>query len=212
MSKENKAPETKDMAPEQQGAAPQQQNGAENIEKGAEGTEKKPDKTEKRSDKKLKELAAKVEELNKENEALKASLEKEKGDYLRLMADFDNLRRHSAQEKLGLQSAVISDTIKDLLPAIDDCERALKMLEKSSDAVAIEGTQLIYNKIMAFLKSKGVEPIAAMGTKFDTDLHEAVAQFPVTEEEKKGMVIDVAQTGYTLSGKVIRYAKVVVGI
>ena len=86
------------------------------------------------------------------------------------------------------------------------------MLSESKDEVALEGTELIYNKLMGYLKTKGLDKIEALGEKFDTDFHEAVAQFPVQEEEKKGLVFDVVQTGYTLSGKVIRYAKVVVGI
>ena len=89
----------------------------------------------------------------------------------------------------------------------------MKMLdENSKDEVAKEGTALIFNKLMAYLKTRGLEVIKAKGEKFDTDFHEAVAQFPVPEEDKKGLVYDVVQTGYTLSGKVIRYAKVVVGI
>jgi molecular chaperone GrpE len=85
------------------------------------------------------------------------------------------------------------------------------MLEESQDDAAKEGTELIYGKLMSYLKGKGLEPIKAKGEKFDTDFHEAVAQFNAGEE-MKGLVYDVVQTGYTLSGKVIRYAKVVVGI
>ncbi len=86
------------------------------------------------------------------------------------------------------------------------------MLTEADDTVAKEGTELIYNKLLGYLKTKGLEQIDAQGAKFDTDFHEAVAQFPVQEEDKKGLVFDVVQKGYTLSGKVIRYAKVVVGI
>ena len=153
-----------------------------------------------------------VEELKKEVEDLKASVAKEKDDYLRLMADFENFRRHSAEAKLELVSTASADIIKGLLPILDDFERAIKMLSESDDKAAVEGTELIFNKLMSFLKTRGLEVIEAKGEKFDTDFHEAVAQIPVAEEEKKGLVFDVAQTGYTLSGKVIRYAKVVVGI
>lgn len=162
-----------------------------------------------RKDKKFKET---IEALTKENETLKAGIAKEKDDYVRLMADFENFRRHSAEAKLELVSTAAADTIKGLLPVLDDCERAIKMLAESSDEVAKEGTEMIYNKLMGYLKTKGLEMIPALGEKFDTDLHEAVAQFPVQEEEKKGLVFDVVQTGYKLSGKVIRYAKVVVAI
>ena len=154
----------------------------------------------------------KLAALIKENEELKASVAKEKDDYLRLMADFENFRRHSAEAKLELVSSASADTIKGLLPILDDCERAMKMLSEADDKVALEGTELIFNKLMGYLKTKGLEPIKAKDEKFDTDFHEAVAQVPVPEEDKKGLVFDVVQTGYTLSGKVIRYAKVVVGI
>ncbi len=159
-----------------------------------------------------KKIEEKLTALLKENEELKASVAKEKDDYIRLMADFENFRRHSAEAKLELVSSASADTIKGLLPVLDDCERAMKMLETSADEVAKEGTALIFNKLISYLKTKGLEAIKAKGEKFDTDFHEAVAQFPVPEEDKKGLVYDVVQTGYTLSGKVIRYAKVVVGI
>ena len=164
-------------------------------------------------DEEAKKIEEKLNTLLKENEELKASVAKEKDDYIRLMADFENFRRHSAEAKLELVSSAAADTIKGLLPVLDDCERAMKLLEENSaDEVAKEGTALIFNKLMGYLKTKGLEVIKAKGEKFDTDFHEAVAQFPVQEEDKKGLVYDVVQTGYTLSGKVIRYAKVVVGI
>ena len=179
-------------------------------------TEIKEEKTEKKVEKEVKKEVPQDEEvlekLKKENEELKASVAKEKDDYIRLMADFENFRRHSAEAKLELVSTASADIIKGLLPVLDDCERAMKMLNEADDKVAVEGTELIYNKLMSFLKTKGLEMIKAKDEKFDTDFHEAVAQMPVAEEDKKGKVFDVVQTGYTLSGKVIRYAKVVVGI
>jgi len=156
---------------------------------------------------------AKIEELEKKIGELEGKVAKDKDDYIRLMAEFDNFRRRTSQEKLELVSMASTDTIKGLLPILDDCERALKVLLDSDDSdAAKEGTELIFSKLMGYLKSKGLAVIEAMGQDFDTDLHEAVAQFPVQEEEKKGKVFDVVQTGYTLNGKVIRFAKVVVGI
>ena len=155
----------------------------------------------------------KIEELEKKVAELENQVAKDKDDYIRLMAEFDNYRRRTSQEKLELVSMASTDTIKGLLPILDDCERALKVLQESNDSnAAKEGTELIYNKLMSYLKSKGLAMIEAMGQPFDTDLHEAVAQFPVPEEDQKGKVFDVVQTGYTLNGKVIRFAKVVVGI
>ena len=154
-----------------------------------------------------------IAELEKKVAEMEAKAAKDKDDYIRLMAEFDNYRRRTAQEKLEIVSMASVETIKGLLPVLDDCERALQVLKDSDDsAAAKEGTELIYNKLMNYLKSKGLAVIDALGQPFDTDLHEAVAQFPVQEEEKKGKVFDVVQTGYTLNGKVIRFAKVVVGI
>ena len=165
--------------------------------------EKQP-KAEKQEKKKGEELQKKVEELE-------GKLKKEHDDYLRLMAEFETFRRRSAEERLALVGSASSDTIKGLLPVLDDCERAMDLLSKSSDEAAREGTALIYNKLMDYLKTKGLAVIEARGAKFDVDHHEAVTQFPAPSPEQKGMVIDVVQTGYTLNGKVLRYAKVVVG-
>ena len=156
---------------------------------------------------------ARIEELEKKTAELEEKVAKDRDDYIRLMAEFDNFRRRTSQEKLELVSMASTDTIKGLLPVLDDCERALKVLMESNDSdAAKEGTELIYNKLMSYLKTKGLAVIEAMNQTFDTDLHEAVAQFPVQDEEQKGKVFDVVQTGYTLNGKVIRFAKVVVGI
>lgn len=160
----------------------------------------------------------KKEGLEKEISALKEALEqeqskvaKEKDDYLRLMAEFETFRRRTAEERLDLVKTAAADTIKGMLTVLDDCEHAMKMLQDSKDEAAREGTGLIYSKLMGYLKSKGLEVIPAKGETFDTDVHEAVAQMPV-EGEQKGKVFDVMQTGYKLGGRVIRYAKVVVGI
>ena len=158
-------------------------------------------------------LLRKIEELEKKVAHLEEKTAKDKDDYIRLMAEFDNFRRRTAQEKLELVSMASTETIKGLLPILDDCERALKVLLESNDSdAAKEGTELIFSKLMGYLKGKGLAVIEAIDQPFDTDLHEAVAQFPVQEEDKKGKIFDVVQTGYTLNGKVIRFAKVVVGI
>ena len=175
--------------------------------------EKKMSRKEKKEKTKIAELESKITELESKNAELENKTAKDKDDYIRLMAEFDNYRRRTAQEKLDLVSTASTETIKGMLPVLDDCERALKVLLESDDSdAAKEGTELIYSKLMSYLKSKGLAVIDAIGQPFDTDLHEAVAQFPVPVEEQKGKVFDVVQTGYTLNGKVIRFAKVVVGI
>lgn len=176
--------------------------------------------------KKLAALEARLEGLNEELEEAREAAEAAgkkvedaekkaadaKADYLRLMAEFDTFRRRTAEEKLALVSSASADTIKGLLPILDDCEIALESLEKSTDSEAAkEGTRMIFGKLTAYLKTKGLERIEAKGEDFDTELHEAVTTFPAPSEDLKGKVIDVVQTGYTLGGKVLRYAKVVVG-
>ena len=180
----------------------------------SENTQKKgAPKKENKKEKKAAEMEQKIKEMEKKVAELEEKAAKDKDDYIRLMAEFDNFRRRTSQEKLELISSASTETIKGLLPVLDDCERALKVLLESDDSdAAKEGTELIYSKLMGYLKSKGLAVIDAMGQNFDTDLHEAVAQFPVQDEEQKGKVFDVVQTGYTLNGKVIRFAKVVVGI
>ena len=176
-------------------------------------TVQKEEKKEKKGFLKKDPKKEKIEELEKQVEELQKQVAKDKDDYIRLMAEFDNFRRRTSQEKLELVSVAAMDTIKGLLPVLDDCERAMSVLKDSDDSdAAKEGTELIYHKLLGYLQSKGLAVIDAAGKEFDTDLHEAVAQFPVQEEDKKGKVFDVVQTGYTLNGKVIRFAKVVVGI
>ena len=185
----------------------------ETQETPAQETVQQQEKKEKKGFMKKDPKKEKIAELEKKVEELENQVAKDKDDYIRLMAEFDNFRRRTSQEKLELVSVAAMDTIKGLLPVLDDCERALKVLKESNDSEAAkEGTELIYHKLLAYLQGKGLAIIDAAGKVFDTDLHEAVAQFPVQEDDKKGKVFDVVQTGYTLNGKVIRFAKVVVGI
>lgn len=152
-----------------------------------------------------------IKALEEELEKAKEEIAKEKNDYLKILAEFMTYRQRTKEEREDLVKSAGADTIKGLLPVLDDCERALQLLEGSADEAAKEGTRLIYDKLFAYLKTRGLEKIEALGQKFDTDFHEAEAMIPVAEEEKKGLVYDVIQTGYTLDGKILRYAKVVVG-
>ena len=173
----------------------------------AEESRKKSRKEERKEEALRKQVAELTDNLAKKE----AELAKEKDSYLRLMAEFETFRRRSSEDRLNLISSASAKTIEGLLPVLDDCERALEILSKSSDEAAKEGTLLIYNKLMDYLKTQGLAKIEAKGEVFDTDFHEAVTQFPAPSEELKGKVIDVVQNGYTLGGKVLRYAKVVVG-
>ena len=146
----------------------------------------------------LKQSKARIEELQ-------AQVAKDKDDYIRLLAEFENYRRRSAAERLEMIHTASEKVICDLLEVVDDFERAL-------DNGADEGTRLIYTKLLSLLRSKGLKEIEAKGLEFNTDTMEAIAQFPVQDEGAKGKVYDVTQKGYTLGDKVIRYAKVVVAI
>lgn len=130
---------------------------------------------------------------------------------LRMMAEFDNFRRRTAKEKLDLQKTAGERIFKDMLPLIDDFERAKQAMAQSDDIEAVrQGIELIYQKFVGFLKQNEVEAIDTDNADFDTEFHEAITTF-AAGEDKKGKVIDCTQKGYKLGDKVIRYAKVVVG-
>lgn len=187
--------EKEDIDKKVEAAVPEEGNGDTGQKK------KKAEKSHHKEEKEngLEELQAKMDEVNDK--------------YVRLAAEFDNYRRRTARERLDLISTAGEDIIKGMLPVLDDCERALQVLRESgSDKAAVEGTELIYNKLMSYLKGRGLSVIEAIGKELDTDFHEAVAQMPVQEAEKKNKIIDVIQPGYKLNDKVIRFAKVVVGV
>ena len=181
------------------------------AEKKQNTAESKKNPEQEKFDKKIKALTKELEEARKEAKEAQDARKADEDKYLRLLAEFDTFRRRSAEEKLALVSSASADTVKGLLPVLDDCESALKMLANSQDSAAREGTTLIYNKLMDYLKTRGLTVIEAVGKDFDTDFHEALTQVPAPSEDLKGKVVDVFQTGYLLNGKVLRYAKVVVG-
>jgi molecular chaperone GrpE len=132
--------------------------------------------------------------------------------YLRLFAEFENYRRRALSERLELIKTASEDIIRQLLPVIDDLHRALKAMEAHEDVESFkEGTELIYNKIKTILDQKGLKEMNTLGEVFNTDLHEAITTIPAASEDMKGKIVEEVQKGYTLNGKVIRYAKVIVG-
>ncbi|GAA4453872.1 nucleotide exchange factor GrpE [Nibrella saemangeumensis] len=141
-----------------------------------------------------------------------AELAELKDKYLRLYADFENFRRRTAKEKLELVSTANEGLLVSLLPVVDDFERAMQSLEKTSDVAALkEGVSLIFHKLTKTLEAKGLKPMTAKGEPFNADVHESVTQFPAPSDDLKGKVIDEVEKGYYLNDKVIRFAKVVVG-
>lgn len=145
-------------------------------------------------------------------EELLLELAELKDKHLRLFSEFDNFRKRTQREKADLLKMASADLLTALLPVLDDFERANKSMSTATDIVALkEGVELIYNKFSNLLIQKGLEPMNSMGKDFDTDLHEAITNIPAPSEDLKGKVVDVVEKGYTLQGKVLRYAKVVVG-
>ena len=131
--------------------------------------------------------------------------------YLRLMAEFDNYRKRTMQEKADLIKNAGAKVITEILPVLDDFQRALKNMEHAEDVTSVrEGVDLIYQKFLKTLQQQGLQPIETEGADFNVDFHEAIALVPAPAPELKGKVLDCVQTGYTLNDKVIRHAKVAV--
>lgn len=154
----------------------------------------------------------KIQDLEKEIEQLKTEKAELNDRFLRLFSEFDNYKKRVSKEKLDLIATASEKVLVNLLPVVDDFERAIAANEKADNIDSIkEGFNLIYNKLLQMMKRFDVEEIQAKGEEFNTDFHEAVTHFPAQKEEDKGKVIDVTEKGYKLKDKVIRYAKVVVG-
>lgn len=156
---------------------------------------------------------AQIDSLCKQLAEEKEKVEKEKKEYLFLMAEFDNFRKRTVKEKGEIIRNAAESAMKGLLPIVDDFERGLDAVKNSNDAEAVkEGMELIYNKLLKYLEQNGVKPIESTGKDFDPELHEAIAMVPVEDEAQKGKVIDTPTKGYTINGdKVLRFAKVAVG-
>lgn len=152
------------------------------------------------------------EKLQNELEAARAEIEKEKKEYLFLMADFDNYRKRMMREKSELLKNAGERVLVGLLPIVDDFERGLAATANANDADAVrQGMDLIYQKLVKYLESQGVKAMETDGADFDPDLHEAIATIPAPSPELKGKVLDTTQKGYMLNDKVLRHAKVAVG-
>lgn len=148
---------------------------------------------------------------SEEKENLHQKIQEMNEKYLRIFSEFDNYRKRTIKEKNELISYASSQLIIELLPVLDDFERAFKTIEKTeANAAFIEGIELIYNKFWKVMERQGLKPIEAIGSNFDTDFHEAITKIQV-DDELKGKVYDEVQKGYMLSDKIIRFSKVVVG-
>lgn len=147
-----------------------------------------------------------------EIEKLKEQIAELKDKYLRQVADFDNFRKRTAKERLELIQTAGKDIVTELLPVLDDSERAEKQLETAQDVEALkEGLKLVFGKLRSSLQSKGLKPMESVGTDFNPEFHEAITQIPAPTKDLKGKVVDEIEKGYYLNDKIIRFAKVVVG-
>lgn len=141
----------------------------------------------------------------------KAKLDKEKKEYLFLMAEFDNFRKRTIKEKSEIIKNASENAMKGILPIVDDFERGLEAIKNVDSAETVkEGMELIYNKLIKYLAQNGVKAMETTGADFDPEAHEAIAMVPATDEAQKGKVIDTPTKGYTINDKVLRHAKVVV--
>lgn len=150
--------------------------------------------------------------LQKQVEELNAEIALQKDKYIRLVAEFDNYKRRTLKERAEIIKTAGEDILLNLLPVMDNFERAIKSVETSKDTEAIkEGINLIYTNFKQFLQQRGVKEIESVNQEFNTDVHEALTKIPAPTEELKGKVVDVIEKGYFMHDKVIRFAKVVIG-
>jgi len=182
----------------------------ENTEQNAESIEREDiENKEDSKDKSHKSKGRKDPKLEKAEEEIAVLNDK----YLRLYSEFDNYRKRTLKEKVEFSKSAAAEVIYSLLPVLDDFERAINAIESASnDPKALkDGVILIYSKLLNLLTQQGLEPMKTIGEPFDTDFHEAITNIPAPTAEQQGKVIDEVTKGYLLHGKVIRYAKVVVG-
>lgn len=152
------------------------------------------------------------QKLQSEIERLQKDLEKEKKEYMFLMAEFDNFRKRTLKEKSELIKNGSESAFKGLLPIVDDMERALKANEQALNSEGIlEGLSLIYKKLKKYMEQNGVKEMDPSEKEFDAERHEAISAVPVQEDSEKGKILDTVEKGYTINDKVLRHAKVVVG-
>ena len=153
-----------------------------------------------------------LEEPVDELEELRMQVNEGKDKYLRLFAEFENFKKRNIKERLDLMKTAAQGTIVNILPVLDDFDRAKTMAEddKNSETIS-EGILMVYDKLYKVLAAKGLNPMESTGEQFDPELHEAISEIPAASEDQKGIIIDTVEKGYYLSDKIIRFAKVVVG-
>lgn len=174
--------------------------------------EEKQTKEDKKNDETGDQCEEERQDAEDEKELLKRQLEELNDKHMRLIAEYDNFRKRTLREKMELSKNAGENLLVNLLPVLDDFERAMQHIDSAKDLEAVkEGIDLIYNKFQDYLKQQGVSEIETDDQEFDSEVHEAVTKIPAPDEDKKGKIVDCVQKGYKLNDKVIRYPKVVVG-
>ncbi len=150
--------------------------------------------------------------VKEEQVDLMEEVQKEKENFLRLFAEFENYKKRTSRERIELFSTANRELMTALLPVLDDFERGLNEIEKASDGPLLEGMKLIYNKFKNTLTQKGLKEVEVKpGDTFDAEVHEAISQVPAPDKKLKGKIIDIVEKGYMLGDSIIRYPKVVMG-
>lgn len=153
-----------------------------------------------------------TQEERSEVEILEEQVKTEKDKFMRLFAEFENFKKRTAKERIELFKTAGEGVLKDMLPVLDDFDRAMVEINKSEDEQLITGVKLISGKLRTTLKSKGLEEFdVRAGDTFNADIHEAITQIPAPSDDMKGKIVDVIEKGYKLGDKIIRFPKVVIG-
>lgn len=147
-----------------------------------------------------------------EVEKFKLDIEEQKDKYLRLLAEFENVKRRNAKERMELIQTAGKEVIVSMLDVLDDCDRAEKQIQSTNDLDQVkEGVQLVFNKLRSIMQNKGLKPMESKGSDFDVEKHEAITEIPAPSNALVGKVVDEVTKGYYLNDKIIRHAKVIVG-
>jgi len=156
--------------------------------------------------------AEKTEEVS-DLEKISRKLDDQKEKFLRLYSEFENFKRRTGKEKIELIKTANEDLVADLLPILDDFERAGKAAqEENGESSVPDGYKLIRSKLLKVLEQNGLKPMEdKVGSEFNADLHQAISQYPTSDKKLKGKIIEITEKGYYLGDKVIRFAKVVIG-
>lgn len=211
MAEKNKKNPTEEELKEKNTEAANSASEAEDKAEAAKNEKQGADEAKADAKTKKSKFGKKIKENDKIKE-LEDVIAQKNDQFLRLQAEFDNYRKRTLKEKMELTKTAGESLLVNILPLMDDFERALQSMNETDKENPIkQGLDLIYKRFSDFLKQNGVNEIEARGEVFDTDLHEAITKIPAPEDDLKGKIVDVIQKGYTLNEKVIRYAKVVIG-